>query len=492
MSGQKRNEELAKANRLGQRLELVIIIILTICYISQGAKNSIPVWGLIVIMLSLWVPVIAVYVIYKKNPASGLIKHVIGIGYGIFYVTVCLISDQQLAFTYAFPMLIVVGIYCDFRFSITVGCACTAIAIVHAVLFTTRAGFTPQAIAAMEIEIASSVLVGIYAAISNKFIIDMNNRNLKVINESSENSEKMLSEVMDISEKFVKDVQAVSDKMEELAASSEETRDAMLEVSQGTADTAESVQNQLIKTEEIQNQIERVTSASDSIGGNIEEAIHAIKEGKENIDRLMQQVKISEEAGTETITEVEDLKKNTEEMEGIIAMIQGITSQTSMLSLNASIEAARAGEAGRGFAVVAEQISALASQTKTATETINAMIGTVTSKMDEVARTINSLVDSNRIQNESASVTAGSFERIAENTENINVHSEELSKIVDSLGKANREIVDSIQTVSAISEQVSAHANNTAKKSDQTENVVLEVQDVVNEMTVNAERLKAL
>lgn len=487
-----KTEELARANRMGQRLELVIIVILTISYLIQGVTNRISLGRLAAILLLLWIPFALVVALYKKDPSNGLIKHVIGVGYGLFYLFICIVSSEQLVYTYAFPMVIVVAIYCDLKFSITVGSACTVIAVIHAIYYVISHAASAEAVAAMEIEIASAALIIAYSVISNKFIIDMNNRNMDIINESSDKSEKMLSQVMDISEAFAQEVQSISDKMDTLASASADTKDAMLEVSQGTADTAESVQNQLVKTEEIQSQIERVTTSSDTIGENVQSAILAIKEGKENIDKLIHQAKVSEEAGVETVKEVEDLKKNTLEMESIIAIIQGITSQTSMLSLNASIEAARAGEAGKGFAVVAQQISALASQTKTATETINDMILGVTSKMDKVAQTINSLVASNQIQNESAVVTAGSFEKISENTQNISGSSMELSNIVNALDKANRVIVDSIQTVSAISEEVSAHSNITAQKTEETAAIVQNVQDIVIEMSENAERLKSL
>lgn len=61
-------------------------------------------------------------------------------------------------------------------------------------------------------------------------------------------------------------------------------------------------------------------------------------------------------------------------MHSIIELIDNITTQTSLLALNASIEAARAGEAGRGFSVVASEISNLATQTQDATVDITTLI----------------------------------------------------------------------------------------------------------------------
>ena len=84
----------ARANRLARILQTAIISILTVSYIFEGAKNNIGPIGLAVIFASLWIPVIAGFLVYKRDPESPLIKHIIGIGYGIFYILICIISEQ--------------------------------------------------------------------------------------------------------------------------------------------------------------------------------------------------------------------------------------------------------------------------------------------------------------------------------------------------------------------------------------------------------------
>ena len=484
--------DIRKANNLCRKLFTVITLVLFAAYTLELVKGSktLPVF-LFLMLLDLG-PMIAVHIIYSRNPDSTIIKHVVGIGYAAFYAANCFVSPEQMVFTYAFPMLMVVTLFIDLKFSLTVSVGIIIIAIAHGLYYTSRVGFTNENVAALEIEIAATVLIVAFSYMANRFIVNLTEEKVKAVKEAGAKTSLMLKQISEVSDEMADEVAVVSEKMTQLSVSSDETLSSMNEVQTGTLETANSIQTQMVKTEEIQAQIGKVAEASKHIGINAKDTADAISEGRKNIEKLIDQAKLSDEAGNGAVREVEELKGSTAQMETIVQMIQKVASQTSMLALNASIEAARAGEAGRGFAVVASSISDLASQTKSATEEISNLISNLTKEMEDVASAILSLVESNNVQNESAQLTAESFKKIAENAEIITTDSRELTTTVSNLEEANKKIVDSIQTISAITEEVTAHSQTTCDATGQNQMIVKDVQTIVTEMLKNADKLNAL
>ncbi len=108
-------------------------------------------------------------------------------------------------------------------------------------------------------------------------------------------------------------------------------------------------------------QADQLTEANQKTMGRIVDNMNAVSD-------MLRQFK-------ETMTE---LNRNTESIHKIIHIIQGISFQTKILSLNAAVEAARAGEAGAGFAVVAEEVKTLAGRVNAATEEISENVNTLT------------------------------------------------------------------------------------------------------------------
>jgi len=99
----------------------------------------------------------------------------------------------------------------------------------------------------------------------------------------------------------------------------------------------------------------------------------------------------------ETGKRIKRLGERTQEISGIVDVINGIAERTTVLALNASMQAASAGEAGRGFAVVADEVQRLAESSRKATEQIATLVKNIVAETNDTMaimdRTIGHVVD---------------------------------------------------------------------------------------------------
>ncbi len=476
------DEEAARCNRTAMICHTVEIVIISLAYILEFVKGARTLqYVLLTILIGAVGPVIE-WIAYSKKPDTKAIKHMLAICFGIFYIFIMLTTDSTLAFTYAIPMFIAIAVFNDYRYSIPVNVLCVVVNCIQGGIFIAKGVYSTSDLAGLEIQIIVMIIVAIYSIYTCKVLEHNNRKKLGQIQQYGDNTTAILNNTMEVSGKIGERINVIDSKIKALDEAISSTREAMHEVTVGSGDTAEAVQKQLQMTEDIQRKVDAVQDGAAKILNDIHESQNAVVDGNSNVSALIERVNTSVEDGKTVNKELEELKSIMSDMNSVVDIITGITSQTSLLALNASIEAARAGEAGKGFAVVATEISKMAGETQDAAVKITDMISNVSEAINRVVDVTAKMVDEIAGQHEAAVNTEESFKRIQNNSAGIDSSSKMLSEIIEQLAKANSEIVDSVSTISAISEEVSAHASDTYEISEQNIQTVGEVVSISDEL----------
>lgn len=479
------NEEVFKksANRKTMIIWMVVCIILTTAYAIEILKQLRTVPYFLCFAIFCWLPFfVGVAVLKIKGMGTELYKHIIAIGYGIFYIFIMMTTNSTITFVYMLPISGMLILYKDRNFIIRCG-VCNNLILYMYIIKNIMSGMNSAAdITCYEIQAASTVLCYTTYILS---ISHLNQSDGALIGSVEGNLQRVITtvdQVKEASNAVVDGVSVVRDLADENKDGANLVVRNMEELTDKNDILYEKTMSSMDMTSDINTQVQNVANLIEKMVLLINESvIHADTSSKELSD-VVESTNIMAKLSSEVEKVLVEFKEEFAMVKEETGTIEDITAQTNLLALNASIEAARAGEAGKGFAVVADEMRNLSMGTQNSSGRIMAALEHLEETADKMTL---SITETLKLINS----TMGKVKQVDQSVTNITSDSTRLGdniQVIDSAMKeveaSNQNMVDNMQQICDVMQVMTQCVNN----ADTTTKSMLSKYE---ETSVNAENI---
>ncbi|PSU51488.1 methyl-accepting chemotaxis protein [Photobacterium frigidiphilum] len=249
--------------------------------------------------------------------------------------------------------------------------------------------------------------------------------------------------------------------------------------------TRDGSESQFKEVDMVATASEEMTQTSAQVVDHTETAVDAAKKADSAAQQGQQVIQLSAGLMASLVNRMDsavpiakELESNSENINEILKVIEGISEQTNLLALNAAIEAARAGDQGRGFAVVADEVRLLASRTKDSVRQIHTVIDDLQQGTRSVVCAIE---EGNQLAGDTAeqvSKAVDSLSQITESVGAIQAMNEQIMRAAEEQQAVSGEVNRNVSNIRELSEGILTHAESSA--------------DIGQRLTEISERQKAL
>lgn len=270
--------------------------------------------------------------------------------------------------------------------------------------------------------------------------------------------------------------------------SSEITR-AISEINEGISRQTEHAKQCEELTDVLSTDIQEVSRVVETVERLVDRTEEMIEQGIGIVNLLGERAQETTKITFQVSESIESLKKESEIINTFVETITSISSQTNLLSLNASIEAARAGEAGRGFAVVAEEIRKLADDSANAAGQIKNNVSNIDAQTVRSVKAAGEAREMVALQSQAVEKVVAVFDDMRKQMVQL---IDGLKDIVENTEKADHERSDTVKAVKEISDIIEETAGSAEIVKDMAEKLLSNVEKLNHTADVLGENMDGL
>ena len=275
-----------------------------------------------------------------------------------------------------------------------------------------------------------------------------------------------------------------------MSETSSQVDQAVSDIAQGATSQADSTQKATDTVVRIGEMIEAATAAVaqlDTVSKQMTEAQNTASGILNDLDAINKQ---TTDAVDEIARQTDQTNESAAKIQEVTSLISSIAEETNLLSLNASIEAARAGEAGRGFAVVAEEIGKLAEQSNQSAKQIEDIIAQLVADSSRSVKTMETVREITSRQSQDIGKTNEAFGKITEGIAASNECVSNISNQMRDMDLARAEVVDTVESLSAIAEENAASTQESSASVTQINEIAGDIRESSGNLRDIAEVLR--
>lgn len=310
------------------------------------------------------------------------------------------------------------------------------------------------------------------------------------INDTVSNLNHLIKDVKDNSSVVNESSSILKDSTLQMSLATNNVAISIQDVAKGASDQTSELLNIVNTLDNFNRELSLVKENIENVTLKTNETQENAIIGKTKMDDLIKSIDSIINSFNIVTVKIKDLSSSVSKIGSITDVINNLSEQTNLLSLNAAIEATKAGEYGRTFAVVADEVRKLAEASKESSKEILTIVKSISNETSLVISNTDSMEKLLSHQDDIAKHTVEAFNGIINSIEEIPPLITKTQNSIDNASTSKDIIILKVQNISAVSEEMSASAEQIASSTEELTASTSQLSDLTKNMNDSTKLLK--